>query len=55
MTPHLVAYEDLFDAIYLCPENVDHKERDIMRDECNKQHLNITIEHILSTHILINN
>ena len=40
----LVPYEDLFKAILMCHQKVGHKGRDIMAEECNKKHLNLTSE-----------
>ena len=44
----LVPYEQIFDTIFRTHQQVGHKSRDIMFDECSKNHLNITIEMINS-------
>ena len=35
-------YDDLFDTIDICHQNVGHKWRDIMAVEVNKRYLNLT-------------
>lgn len=44
----LVPFEQIFDTIYRIHMQVGHKSRDIMFEECSKNHLNITIEMINS-------
>ena len=45
---YLVPKEDIFDAILACHQNIGHKGRDLMMEECSKQHLNLTANYIKS-------
>ena len=47
----LVPYEQIFDTMYRIHIQVGHKCRDIMLDECNKSHLNITVDMITYTFV----